>query len=368
MAVRVASQAVENDLHRETTQIGVSTEGGTEVPQYHLEQLEQSLLQGSLHHALHVAAKKVRVLRFQWARKALAMHRLDIDPNDVVKLTPYQQRQIKTNKPSIPRRARGIGKIGGLPLPHAGPELYGVLPPKELQSALRLVASVTCTLARCLGIVLPHPILLTLNSETVGSDITDTISDHELQRRLRENHHANSVVNDRADQTTTTMSTSRGVAGNPSSTSGSIISSLMDTSYWKRSATKALARATGQSSGSTSTSSSSFPNCSTSTLQPSAATNSLSMDSSHQLSLRIYHATAAVLAEDNRSSSSKFALSADIMHQQDFAIALQLLQNNVVVLCIRAGVPVGQLWPAEAVLLNLHQLDQYCQEQTGVTY
>ena len=92
------------------------------------------------------------------------------------------------------------------------------------------------------------------------------------------------------------------------------------------------------------------------------------MDSSSQLSLRIHHATAAVLAEDNSPSSSKFALSAEVMHQQDFAIALQLLQNNIMVLCIRAGVPVGQLWPGEAILLNLYQLDQYCQEQTGVTY
>ena len=151
------------------------------------------MLQGSLHHALDVASKQVRFLRFQWARKALAMHRLDIDPNDT-KMTPLQERRSQKTTTTVPtpRRARGIGKIGGLPLPHAGPELYGVLPPKELQSALRLVASVTCTVARCLGIVLPHPILLTPNaassSGTTVGDITDTVSDHELQRRLRESH------------------------------------------------------------------------------------------------------------------------------------------------------------------------------------
>lgn len=373
MAVRVASQAVENDSHRETTQMALSA-GGTEEPQRQLERLEQSFLQGSLHHALDVASKQVRVLRFLWARKALAMHRLDIDPNDV-KLTPLQQRQSKTNSASPghaqPRRARGIGKIGGLPLPHAGPELYGVLPPKELQSALRLVASVTCTVARCLGIVLPHPILLTptTGGSTMG-DITDTVSDHELQRRLRESHHATSLVDDGGvpHSTPTTSATAHSSrsspydAHNPTPSGSASILSLMDTSYWKQSAKKALARATGHSAPSL-PSSFSVP----STIASPSSFSGPSMDSS-QLSLRIHHATAAVLAEDASPSSSKFALSAEVMHQQDFAIALQLLQNNVIVLCIRAGVPVSKLWPAEAVLLNLYQLDQYCQEQTAVPY
>jgi hypothetical protein len=61
-------------------------------------------------------------------------------------------------------------------------------------------------------------------------------------------------------------------------------------------------------------------------------------------------------------------LSSEVMNQDDFAIALQLLQNNVIVLCIRAGVPVAKLWPAEAMLLNLHALDAYCEEQTAVSY
>jgi hypothetical protein len=380
-AVRVASQAVENDWHREATQLALSA-GGIEEPQQQLQRLEQSLLQGSLHHALDVASQQVRVLRFQWARKALAMHRLDIDPNDV-KLTTLQQRETSKSpirgQLSTPRRARGIGKIGGLPLPHAGPELYGVLPPKELQSALRLVASVTCTVARCLGIVLPHPILLTptTGGSTMG-DITDTVSDHELQRRLRESHHATSLVDDGTHQSPgprTMPSTSRSIPHDtphqaPSSVSGSIMS-LVDTSYWKRSAKKALARATGHTTSSSSPSSFSVPSTMTSNSSSSSASSSSfvppSMDSS-QLSLRIHHATAAVLAEDSNPSSSKFALSAEVMHQDDFAIALQLLQNNVIVLCIRAGVPVSKLWPAEAVLLNLYQLDQYCQEQTAVSY
>ncbi len=370
MAVRVASQAVENDSFREAIQLALPADG-TEGPQNQLERLEQSLLQGSLHDAIDVASRQVRVLRFQWARKALAMHRLDIDPNDV-KLTPLQERKSKSQQgyPAAPRRARGIGKIGGLPLPHAGPELYGVLPPKELQSALRLVASVTCTVARCLGIVLPHPILLTptTGGSAVG-DITDTVSDNELQRRLRESHHATSLVDDgmHPPYQSIPSNVSRSIPhDSPQPTGSSSIMALMDTSYWKRSAKNALARATGHT---TSVLSSNFANPSTSlTASSSTSSSSLpSMDSS-QLSLRIHHATAAVLAEDASPTSSVFALGAEVMHQQDFAIALQLLQNNVIVLCIRAGVPVSKLWPAEAVLLNLYQLDQYSQQQTAVAF
>lgn len=386
LAVRVASQAVENDSHREATQQLVMSMGGMERPQSQLERLEQSVLQGSLYHAIDAASKQVRIMRFQWARKALAMHRLHIDPNDV-KLTPLQQREsVKSSSQGqsvAPRRARGIGKIGGLPLPHAGPELYGVLPPKELQSALRLVASVTCTVARCLGIVLPHPILLTPTTGSVPvGDITETVSDHELQRRLRENHHATSLVNDAIHSphypTNTTTNISRGIPHDPPNPTGSSsLLSLMDTSYWKQSAKKALARATGHASSSLPSAFSTVP--STLSAAAAAATSSSSIASSFsssvpsmdstQLSLRIHHATAAILAEDASSPNpSIFALSVDDMHQQDFAIALQLLQNNVIVLCIRAGVPVAKLWPAEALLLNLYQLDQYCQQQIAVTY
>eukprot|EP00536_Pseudo-nitzschia_multiseries_P001237 jgi/Psemu1/300648/fgenesh1_kg.15_\ len=93
---------------------------------------------------------------------------------------------------------------------------------------------------------------------------------------------------------------------------------------------------------------------------------------------RIHHATAAILSDvntatdaavNNHCSSSTFALSTKQMNKgDDFAIALQLLQNNVITLCIRAGVPVSKLWPAEAMLLNLHELNLFCQKQTSVEY
>jgi hypothetical protein len=79
---------------------------------------------------------------------------------------------------------------------------------------------------------------------------------------------------------------------------------------------------------------------------------------------RIRLATSAILVEA-RGSMTKYVLSADKIHQDEFAIALQLLQNNVIALCIRSGVPVAKLWPGEAVLLNLQALKEYCGTQVG---
>ena len=126
----------------------------------------------------------------------------------------------------------------------------------------------------------------------------------------------------------------------------------MDGSSWKRSAKNVLKRATGQQRIELSAKNAFIPP---------------SMDA-ELVKKRIHHATAAVMAEDSSPGSSKFALSAEVMHLEDFAIALQLLQNNVIVLCIRAGVPVAKLWPAEAVLLNLYALSVYCEEQTAAPF
>ena len=339
MAVRVASQAVENDTHRENTGMDQLAGDNIEIHRLQLTDLENELLHGSMHHAIDVATKQVRVLRFQWARKAMAMHRLDSDI-ETVKLTGLQERrQQQQPGQQVQRRARGIGKIGGLPLPHAGPELYGVLPPRELQSVLRLVASVTCTVARCLGILLPHPILLTPDGPT--GDIAETV-------RVRERSIAKDVNRKRNEEPQQDQPVG--------SSSTSSLLSFVDGAYWKRSAKQvaktAFAKATGQQK---------IPSSTKTTFVPP------SMDTS-QVSKRLRHATSAVLAEDQSPTSSKFALSAEATNQEDFAIALQLLQNNVIVLCIRAGVPVSKLWPAEAILLNLHALDSYCAEQTGVSY
>jgi hypothetical protein len=367
MAIRVASQAVENDSHREMMGLPMDRQ------EKDMQRLEESLLETSMTNAIHKATDQVRFLRFQWARKVLWMHRLDIDPEDI-KLTPLQKhREITQPEEKLRRRARGIGKIAGLPLPNAGPELYGVLPPRELQSALRLVAMVTSTVARCLGIVLPHPILLTMTNAPPG-DITDIVSEEALilwrrkmGRASRERYPGpDDAISDdeyRSHQIHPLASGGSGLASNNSQTpvgisSTSSLLSLIDGSYWTTKAKKALAKATGHP-----------------TLEKPPSTSNIttfilpSMDATI-VTQRLSHATAAVLADDItvNNNSSKFTLSADAMQEDEFAIALQLLQNNVIVLCIRAGVPVSKLWPAEAMLLNLYELDQHCHQQTAVGY
>ena len=56
------------------------------------------------------------------------------------------------------------------------------------------------------------------------------------------------------------------------------------------------------------------------------------------------------------SSREEFHLA-----EEKFATGMQLLQNDVVALCFRAGVDVSNLWPAESVLLNLNSLWRHCQ-------
>ena len=310
LAVQVASQVVENDERRAQRH---------HLPKDQLQRLQRALYQpdgGAMTQAISAATDTVKRLRFSWALQVFGMFRLDVEPE--------QKRPTERQ-----RNARGIGKIGGLPLPHAGPELYGPLPQRELQSALRLVAGLTLTLARCLGIVLPHPVLLQPHGQQ--GDIIDSISVHEEPQE--------EVVS--AEEETRTNSTTN------TTTTASILT-LMETTMWGRSAKTALQRATGTKMG----------------IPPPILEDQVvvppSMDSS-AVSQRLLHAKAAVLAE-TATSSGRFALVPSA-NGDNFAIGLQLLQNDVVALCIRVGVPVSALWPAGAVLLNLHELMRYCQQQ-----
>ena len=89
------------------------------------------------------------------------------------------------------------------------------------------------------------------------------------------------------------------------------------------------------------------------------------MDPAH-VEQRVRHAVSTVIAED-QSKTTLYVLSAEKMNQDEFAIALQLLQNDIIALAIRAGVPVDKLWPGEAILLNLRALQLYCEEQFLLT-
>jgi len=53
-----------------------------------------------------------------------------------------------------------------------------------------------------------------------------------------------------------------------------------------------------------------------------------------------------------------------VLAEEKFATGMQLLQNDVVALCFRAGVDVAALWPAESVLLNLYSLWYQCKRMT----
>mmetsp|Transcript_26959 Transcript_26959/g.59242 ORF Transcript_26959/g.59242 Transcript_26959/m.59242 type:complete len:526 (+) Transcript_26959:226-1803(+) len=406
MAMKIAHVALDNDTIRETLAPN-SNSSPIERQRFDLERLERSLLEGSLTQAIETATSQVRFLRFQWAQKVFAMHRLQIDPAHN-KLTPLQKRRQQSQPgQQLQRRARGIPKISGLPLPNAGPELYGFLPPQELQSALRIVATVTSTVARCLGIILPHRVLLTFNnSDSSVGDIADTITEEDFRERSsflshREKSSTNYQTNrvPRHDSYFSNHSNQmRGVTNygggygttnnQPTSHQASVISSstaslysMMDTSYFYKKAKKALAKATGQHPTSTSSNSNINSAAARFGTATSDSSNNNTIERSFDATIvaqRLNHATAAILndvdattdtATNNNCSPSKFALSTKAMHQgDDFAIALQLLQNNVITLCIRAGVPVSKLWPAEAMLLNLHELDKFCQRQTSVEY
>eukprot|EP00977_Amphora_coffeiformis_P002234 scaffold425_cov175-Amphora_coffeaeformis.AAC.93 len=294
-AMDVARKSCENDERRQQMEVAQRAL----IFRPYLTRLQSSLLdEGSLAHALEQGRRQVRLLRFEWAKRAFLMHRLDVT------IPPEAASSNSKTTTSRPKVAKGIGKIGGLPLPHAGAELYGVLPPQELESALRLVASVTSLVASCLGIVLPHPILLWASS----SSSLSASSSHDLAQ----------------DTPTpeTPKTTKDPVPVEKFSTNITMPSSLA-------ASTASLANLMGQTAKKE----------------------------------RMRHAAAAILAEDHSSHGSSYSLSAKVTTEDQYAIALQLLQNDIVILCIRAGVPVAKLWPAQALLLNLQALHEFCQEQ-----
>jgi hypothetical protein len=233
------------------------------------------------------------------------MHRLQVKEEEA--FTVQRQYNARKSRSKGEKDISGIGKSGGLPLPHKGPELFGFLPAAELQSALRLVASLASLTARCLGINLPHPILL--QPGVAGDDIAVPVSD------------------------------------------GWALSEPGVVDGLRHRQNPAGHGQNGQRLLKEASKSMSIPP---------------SMDP-EKVQQRLHHAAAAVLAEDD-SCSSTYTLSVKRNmndNQDEFAIALQLLQNNIVALCIRAGVPVDKLWPAVAVLLNLHELFLFCETQVS---
>jgi len=353
LALQTARMACQNEERK----AALTARSNQVVPQREILRRWDVLLldgeKGALKTGVIQTCHKVRRIRFQWAVAAFQMHRLDV--KNVQQMTHRM------------KHAKGIGKIGGLPLPHAGPELYSVLPPAELQSALRLVASLTSLVASCLGIVLPHPILLTTNG-SIGDLAASTASGKEAMKSLSADHRSSSnrrrvdgASSKHGGSSASLSSSTASLASYVGQTVGRVLGPATKSS-------RSLEREARQSSSYLKSS----VTTSAGSSSPSKSINNQPNLNSDAVQQRIHHAMSAVLAEapstHDRSGASiqHYALSVATMQQPDgeeFTIALQLLQNNIVALCIRAGAPVSHLWPAEAVLLNLHTLHEFCREQ-----
>lgn len=309
LAVDIAAQVLENNERR--AQLETSF-----LPKENLNRLHDALYEpdhGAIARDLTSTTNTVRKLRFLWALQVFGMFRVDVDK--------YEKRPNERH-----RHARGIGKIGGLPLPNAGPELYGILPSEELQSALRLVAGLASTLSKCLGILLPHPILL--QPYDFREDIISNLSLQDKDRQL--------------------SSQIESIEDEGSSTATGLLSIVQSAAQGKTRLHRE-ADVTPQPQ----------------TLLEGQLSTPPSMDIS-AVSQRLLHAKAAVIAEDDTATSSsngRYVLIPSTDDNEHFAIGLQLLQNDVITLCIRVGVPVSDLWPAGAMLLNLEALKTFCQLQ-----
>ena len=313
-----ALRTCELQLQNEERQQQQRKQAAVAVHMEQLHRLEKSICdadQGAMVQAIQNARAHVRTLRFQWALRAFQMHRLQVADDDV----GPSRKKLAERRKGQRNFVSGIGKIGGLPVPHAGPELYGVLPAEELQSALRLVAALTCLAARCLGILLPHPILLL------------PLNDSECEENDIAGHRSRNLQSDGVDF-------SRPVG---------------NSHVHYNNATESL----------TTSISSALQTRNTSDSKSYKAPSSMDPVNVEQ---RVRHAVSTIIAED-QNQTTLYALSAEKVNHDEFAIALQLLQNNIIALAIRAGVPVDKLWPGEAVLLNLHALHLYCEEQAYLT-
>jgi hypothetical protein len=426
---------------------------------------------GGLRDALLTGTREVRTLRFRLACRAFDMHRLDVG-------RPYSDEDDDDDgddgddggpgrggrDSAVPSNiggdgATGVGRIGGLPLPHAGPVLYGVIPPAVLASSLRLVASLTQLVARCLGVVLPHPVLVCSEEcrkcgamYDYGNDVVDVLKDghgcDDDGDDDDEGYHGGddgrsnlcgACLNEGMSKTSPTES-------RPPQHSGSVPHSQerrrssflaivgssalkvvsMTTSATSRAITHMQQQSLPASTGAALPSGNHRirrppPGASSKGNNddvPSAfagSTEAVSM-SPDSISSRINHASFAYLRESHDRSATEYVLNPprwggessaggagggrggagargrdpkdgrggddagvgkrrpppprptysnrEEFHvaEERFATGLQLLQNDIVALCFRAGVDVSALWPAESVLLNLHSLWRHCRQ------
>jgi hypothetical protein len=58
------------------------------------------------------------------------------------------------------------------------------------------------------------------------------------------------------------------------------------------------------------------------------------------------------------TASNDYPFEMNLNH--DFSYALTLLQQNIITLCLRYGIPHTMLYPSQAMLLNLHVMKNFC--------
>lgn len=405
------------------------------------EDISTLMIGGGLKDALVSGTKQIQTLRFHFACKVFDMHRVDVGEE-------YASGKKKNNE-----SASGVGKIGGLPLPHAGMALYGVIPPLVLASSLRLVASLTQLVARCLGVVLPHPILVCFRECSrcgmmydFGGDVIDVSNnsddglydEDEDGEFLGDSDRGNDLCSACCEELSGNTATKRTQQqqeqhSNKSLSSSSILSSSTSSLSQKRSsllsfvgssARKAIAITSSatsraithmqQSSASVDSSSDIMGSSKTKGSHPGKNYSEAVVMSNMSISKRVNHASFAYLRESYDKSATEYVLnpprwkedgnkknesnnsnmgnggtdsaspnSGGVHHcqatigfatreefhvaEERFATGMQLLQNDVVALCFRAGVDVSMLWPAESMLLNLHSLWCHCQNMAQAT-
>ena len=361
--------------------------------------------------SIEMAQATVRTLRFHWSLQVFTMFHIQVEDDDMFRRIKDKEQEVgsarskkektvyvvnssrRNDRDSGKVVVSGIGKICGLPIPHAGMELYGVLPCEELRSALRLVAQLTHMIARCFNIRLPHPIVIAPPSQPQPSSmlLSEPINQQQHHQRrfpsasITGNYQDGDIANladlTRKNTVDGNMKPS-GLGSNSISVSLTSLSSLL--------------------SGGGNLESRSTTWGPTYHLQHIQQQQQnlmlLSMDPKH-VEDRISYATSAVIAED-QSRKTFYKLSTrtpytDIIHSNtakhhtanntlkninptiipdscqatqqqrindEFAIALQLLQNDILMICMNAGVPIDQLYPGEALLLNLYALQLHCFE------
>mmetsp|Transcript_18546 Transcript_18546/g.41286 ORF Transcript_18546/g.41286 Transcript_18546/m.41286 type:complete len:479 (-) Transcript_18546:60-1496(-) len=394
MAVRLTAKTVENDQKEEGLR---SNSEDIQLARDRLDRMRKRLtlstyddesqvgsgiIGGGLQDALSSGMREIKSVRFRYACLVFDMHRLDIG-EQYAKLGRDAMHNVI---------ASGVGKIGGLPLPHAGLALYGVIPQLVLSSSLRLVASLTQMVARCLGVVLPHPILVCF-SECVqcgslygyGDDLIDLggdDSEDEHDEGIPPSGMCNVCING--------IHVKKQVKPQPH-TASELLQKPSLLKFVGSSARKALSSAASHALNQMQQPEpAAFDTTHSSSSRQKVESPKKIPSEGNEIEKRIRLASFACLRED-QNSSTEYVLNpprwnddkkkgngnqsaesiAEFASREEFHVAeerfgmgLQLLQNNIVALCFRAGVDISTLWPAESLLLNLHSLWMHCQAES----